>query len=524
MADYWQSLTQSRLTRRRAIAGAGAMAGAAAALSLLGCGSSSSSSGGGKTSDKSGLVGKPVDTTASAKAGGTFKDFATLDILHFDAGISNSTGVVNQISIFAYPRLLKFSSAKYPKLPDGGSEGDFAQSFEVSPDKLQITFKLRPGVKWDSRAPTSGRLADSQDVLTSWKRYTALNPSASDLAYDAAKAPGSAVESVTAPDAQTVVLKMKQPDSSVVPLLSEYAHFYVLPKEADGGFDAKTNVRGAGPWILDEFTPSARSVWRKNPDYFVSNRPFPDKLERPIVLDYAQQLAQFKAGNLWTTVARQEDVVKTKQDVPATVLLSGNTFATSGNYISFGYEGNSPFKDERMRQAMSMTLDRDAFASVVENLDGFKRDGLDNQVAYHTIVYAGWLGYWLDPTDAKTFGPSSQYLQLNLAEAKKLMAAAGFADGADFDYVYDAENQYGDIYHQIAQLFSGMFRNGNFRPKEQPLPYQNFFDNYFNGYVSKNGQPGKGFSGAMLRAGRAFPRWARSSTAPCTGTAPCSTA
>ena len=92
----------------------------------------------------------------------------------------------------------------------------------------------------------------------------------------------------------------------------------MMPKEADGGFDPATTVRGNGPWQLAEYTPSARFVWKRNPDYYVKDRPFPDTLERPIVTETAQRLAQFRAGNIHTDIVEnsQEAVIQLMKDTP----------------------------------------------------------------------------------------------------------------------------------------------------------------------------------------------------------------
>ena len=79
------------------------------------------------------------------------------------------------------------------------------------------------------------------------------------------------------------------------------------------------------------------------------------------------RLAQFKADNIWNDVhvLLQQDVVQTKKDVPKALLRQDDLFAFGvSSFLSFGYEGNSPFKDQRLRQAMSMLLDREGFIDV----------------------------------------------------------------------------------------------------------------------------------------------------------------
>ena len=196
---------------------------------------------------------------------------------------ANNASTTNQVMLFAYSRLLKFSTAKFPKEADGSQEGDLAESWELSPDRSTLTFKLRQGVKWDSRAPTNGRLFDAQDVIESWQKYAKLNTTASNLVYNAETAPSAPIESVSSPDPRTIVMKIKQFDSSLFQLLASWDHFYVMPRESmNGGFDPRQVVRGTGPWQLDEYVPSSRITWRKNPDYFVKDRPYADKIERPL--------------------------------------------------------------------------------------------------------------------------------------------------------------------------------------------------------------------------------------------------
>src|SRR5438067_13873700 len=132
--SYWSGFAGHRLGRRGAIAAAGGAALASAILAACGSSGSSSNKGGnaGGTKDKSGLLSLPEDSTARAKPGGTMKDWTNGDAQHFDAVASNANGVVNWVSAFAYPRLLRFATPKYPKPADSSTEGELAESYELS--------------------------------------------------------------------------------------------------------------------------------------------------------------------------------------------------------------------------------------------------------------------------------------------------------------------------------------------------------------------------------------------------------
>jgi peptide/nickel transport system substrate-binding protein len=503
---YWSRPMQQRLSRRRAMVATGG--GALGAAFLAACGGGNGGGGNQGPVDRSGLLSKPTNTSSQAKPGGVLKDVYNAELTHADALLSNSASTVNLISVFAYPRMLKFSIVEQPEQNDGSSvEGEAMESYEVSADKLTVTFKLRQGMKWDSRAPTNGRVIDTEDVLFSWKKFAELNPSAPNLAHHAQRAPGAAVESVTAPDSRTITMKLKAPDASLLTLLAGWDQFYLMPRESDGGFDPKSTVRGHGPWLLDEYAPSSHTYWRKNPDYYVKDRPYYDRLERALVPEFATRLSQFKAGNIHTDVvlATPHEVVQLKRDVPATHMHQAANFApVSSPNIIFGYEDNSIFRDVRMRQAVSMALDREAYADTIENRTGFAKDGLDIEVAFNTVLSAGWGEFWLDPKDSAKFGPAAKFLQHNPEEAKKLMAAAGHGNGVDFDFFHNREATYGAAYGSTVEIYQGMLADIGLRARLQGQPYAQWLANWHYGYIPANYRAGsvKGFNGIGLAAER----------------------
>jgi ABC-type transport system substrate-binding protein len=471
-----------------------------AALSLVGCGGSDDGGDGGSGGDASGLIYQPQDSTSRAKAGGTFRGFTTNDPPSMDPLTSSAFQVTSSVAYYAYPRMLKWKAVKFPEFADGSVEGELAESHEVSGDKLQVTFKLRQGLKWDNRAPTNSRVIDAQDVVFSWEKFSKLNGLAADFA---------SVESVTAPDNRTVVVKTKVPDSSTVQLFTAATLFYVLPREAEGGFDPRGEVRGHGPYMLTEVRPSALYTWSKNPNYYVKDRPFYDKVELPVVSEYATRLSQFKAGNIWNNVGvTQDDIVPTKRDVPALLLRQGEQHAVTPSWVAFGYEGDSPFKDIRVRQALIMSIDRELLVDVISNREKFRADGLDIPVRYHTVVGAGWEGYWIDPLNEKEFGPNAKYLKYNPDEAKKLLSAAGKANGVDFNFYYSLGAQYGAEYTRVADIFPGMLAEAGFRANIQPKEYStDYLPNIYFGYVSKDFESGKvkGYNGMVYGLDRGYP-------------------
>jgi peptide/nickel transport system substrate-binding protein len=482
--SYWQRFTNARTNRRKALASAGAVGLGAVALAAVGCGGGEEGGDGdGGAPDASGLLGERVDTTKDAKPGGVFQGLTTADVTSFDP-LTSPSFTTQVMSGWVYSRLLKVVPG-YKGPSEGDVEGDLAEKYEVSGDKLQVTLKLRQNVKWDARAPTSSRPVRAEDVVWSWNKFSTSSPYRGDLAYTANK--DAPIESMTAPDSSTVVVKLAFPDASVITMLASSSHMYVLPQEADGKFDPKGETRGSSAWFLEKYQPSTGFTYAKNPNWYRSDRPFVDKYEYPIVSEYASGLSQFRAGNVYSFGVRQEDVLQTKRDISELVMLQGN-FNRLWYNSWFGYDGNSPFKDERVRQAWAASLDRDLWIDTFGNTEPFIKAGLPVEKRWHSHFPSGIQGWWVDPQDEKTFGANAKYFRYDPAEAKKLLSAAGFANGVDVNAYYIATGQYGTNFANQAEVQVGFARDAGFRVKTDNPDYQTtWLPNYYYGKGAFNG-------------------------------------
>ena len=454
------------------------------------------------------VLSKPVDTTANAKPGGTLKSYVVTDAQSFDPLASSTLSTFTQIAAYTYPRLIRFTPALYPDHARGNVEGDLVESYEVSPDRLQYTLRLRQGPKWESKAPTSGRPVDAGDALFSWNKFARSSPYRADLAYHVDAAPGAPVEAVTSPDPRTIVFKLKQPDASFLALLASDRLLYVMPRESEGGFDPRTDVRGYGPWLMAENRPGVLRVWSKNPDYHVKGRPFMDRIEHLVVSEYASRLAQFRAGLIWPSVASQDDIIETNKAVPGLSLRQLDNYSTVPSTLGFGYDGDSPWKDERLRQAVSLLIDRETMVDLKTDRGRLVAEGLPVDLRYHTAVAAGWEDFWVDPQDAARFGAEGKFLSYDPGEARRLMEAAGFGGGIETLLHYNGGNEYSPSYTRTAELISGMLHAGDIRARLDPRSYENdWLPNYQSGYTpaANLGKQIRGFPGLIYRAGAASP-------------------
>src|SRR5215218_10314983 len=262
---YWDQALNGRISRRRAIAATGATAMGAAFLAACGGSDSGSSSGGsGGGSDKTSLLAKREDTSSKAKPGGTLITTNPADPPHFDPHLltlpaAMATSLIYNKLFSIKPGVLQSS--------DGTIEGDMAESWEFSPDKLTLTMKLRGDAGTPpNQAPVNGRKLDSADVVYSWNRFAATGSGRTDLANIAT--PSAPILSMTATDAKTVVVKLKEPLSSILAGLASQLQglYFVVPKEAESAIDLRRSPVGAGAYYMSEYVPSSRLVYTRNPN------------------------------------------------------------------------------------------------------------------------------------------------------------------------------------------------------------------------------------------------------------------
>ena len=474
--SYWTRVLDNRVSRRRAIVGTGAFASAAAFLAACGgdddggstgatgatgaTGGSTGGSGattGGSTGatgatgatgfpgDSSGLVANYADTLSSAVRGGTLIDYCTSEPSHLDA--MQPLASMNFQARNIYSNLL-VEDAGYLGPSESVINGDVASGWEFSPDHLTLTMKLRDGVAFHDKAPVNGRALDVDDIAFTWERYKELGSLRSIVSNEVnADAP---VLSLETPDATTIVIKLKEPVTYVHKYFASYGSFtggmVVMPKEAadPNVLDVRQNAIGTGPWSLEEIRTSVGYTFKRNDAYYDDSFAWPDTMEMPILTEHAARIAQFKAGNVHLLDLRQaaEDVVPTKKEQPD-VNLYAQDFVPRTEVVTFGMAGDSPYRDERVRQAVSMALDRDAMIDAAFNVSKFQDEGLPVEVRYNTHIQAEWApsGYWLDP-QSSAFGENAKYFSYNVEEAKKLLSAAGHPDGFTTTMRYPQTQQY----------------------------------------------------------------------------------
>jgi peptide/nickel transport system substrate-binding protein len=487
VSGYWERFAGSRISRRRALTGAAAVGVGAAALGVVGCG------GGGDGAK--GTVDDPSairyswqlpDETKEAARGGIHKSYSSTDITGtLDPFITPSFSTFAVAGVTYESLMIANSGAGIDPRSDEGRKiiGGLAEKAEVSSDASTYTLTLRPNVKFQNVAPVSGRVMDIDDWKTSLERAQASSPLLR-AALD------EQIDTVQYPDSRTMVIKLKSPNVAFLrSLTSASASFYILPKELNNDPRlAETNNIGSNYRTLDKIQPSIGREYRKHEGYWRGD-PFINRWHVPIIPEYAQQYAQFVTGNIIGFTPRQTDVLLLRKDAPNAVMLKGDP---PGSYRTnfFGKQEfeTAPWKDERVRQAMRMSIDWDAVREQFDNRDEFAAEGLDVESRFPTHVKSGGASYlyWLDPK-GKEFGPNAKYLLYDLAEAKKLMSAAGFANGIEMDGYMNAGTEYGTTtYPEVVQISIDQWAlSGLFRVKLNRIPYAQFLPDFYRARAFK---------------------------------------
>ena len=127
--------------------------------------------------------------------------------------------------------------------------------------------------------------------------------------------------------------------------------------------------------------PSGTGIeYRRNPEWYVTGQPYLDGIIKYSIPEYGTQQSQFESGALWamepTATTRQDEVLRVKKDHPTMVLRQKSTsYWSLPHHVHWvlSQREDSPFKDQRLRQAVSMLYDREAYDEALYNALPFRR-------------------------------------------------------------------------------------------------------------------------------------------------------
>jgi len=458
MADnYWTN----RASRRRFLGAAGLAGAGAAGLALVGCGDDDD--GGSATAAPAATTGPGATATPAFQRGGTLRtpDYGLSSgnpatIYPFE----NLSYLVQVPSSYHYSRLLRGVSGDKIAVEDKTTlEGDLASKWEQV-DSTHYTFTLKPNAKWQNKAPLNGRAVTASDYVKSYEVFAKVSQNGAKF--------NSVIDKVDAPDEKTVRFSLKAPFAPFLSSMVASAEGpWLIPVETIDSGQAKADPVGSGPYIFKEWNTGVSIKWDRNPDYYDSPYPNFDKVEAGLTNDPQRIVAALQAGELDIsglngTVYKESH---SKLDPKGQDIFQQDLVA-AGIYFNFD---NKPFQDKRVRQAMSMILDRPGYNKIQ---DGTGKGGI------HSHQPPGMAPFYLNP-DSAEFGANAKYYKRNLTEAKALLSAAG-AEGLKFKFI-SSPDRYGVAVKTYAELMGASFQEAGLQPELIFEPNATYIQSIFLG-------------------------------------------
>ncbi|MFH1486976.1 MAG: ABC transporter substrate-binding protein, partial [Chloroflexota bacterium] len=280
---------------------------------------------------------------------------------------------------------------------------DLVEKWE-QPSDTQYVLYLRKGVKFHNTPEMKGRELNSEDVKWNLQRMATNDP------MFFRRKQFQTITKIETPDKYTVKLTLKEPTAPFISFMAQPYNWIVGKEAVDKFEDLSRNEAGTGPFQLKSWTDKVSYKLVKNPDYFIKGIPYLDEINTIIVPDQSTRLAAFRSGRGDYLLLDYADLVPLKKTNPGVV-----SSTTARGIIFLGFNADKkPFSDQRVRQAFSLTIDRQALIDVV----------MEGQADLICSVYGDVAAPWKLPQDEL-----KRLYKPDIAKAKKLMAEAGYPDG-----------------------------------------------------------------------------------------------
>src|SRR5262245_20865746 len=299
----------------------------------------------------------PRAAAQTAKRGGTLT-LRTWDPPHFDHVLAHAYKTHVVIS-FTHSRLLRHKAGPSVRPGSLQIEGDLAESWQ-QPNDTTYVFKLKKGVRFHAKPPVNGRELTAEDVRFSFERLLTDKGSVNVSMF-------RAIGKVEAVDRYTVRFVLKEPfawflDSLANPMAGAITARECVEKFGD--LKKPEAVIGTGPWMLDSYKPNVSLTLVRHPGYFVAGLPYIDRVDMLVDEDNASRIAAFLGGKYdlgWefpgainrTDWVQMSDALKKRRPNLKVVEFPSNVM----NLFDMRTD-KPPFNDARVRQAVSLALDR----------------------------------------------------------------------------------------------------------------------------------------------------------------------
>jgi len=329
-------------------------------------------------------------------------------------------------------------------------EPGVALSHEVSEDGLTYTFTLREEAKWSNGDPvTAGdfvyawRRAASPELASPYAWYMSLMSLENVDEVISGDAPLEDL-GVTAIDDYTLEVRLKEPLPYFPQMLTHATTFPVpqsVVEEYGDRWTRPENIVSNGAYVLEEHVPQERSVRVKNDMYWDAENTIVERVTALVINDENQALTRFLAGELDRTEVPAGQFPRLKEEHPEEAI----SFPRLCNYyytFNLREDGPEAFKDQRVRQALALAVDRNV---IVENVLA------GGQSPAYTFTPAATANFEVPGVEMAAMTQEERN-----ARAQELMAEAGYGEDnpLSFEMVYNTSDAHRSVAVAMSQMWN----------------------------------------------------------------------
>ncbi|MBI1943272.1 MAG: ABC transporter substrate-binding protein [Betaproteobacteria bacterium] len=331
----------------------------------------------------------------------------------YDGHREETFGLIHPFAPF-YNTLLRVD----PNDPSGTKPvPSLAESWTVSKDGLTYTFKLHKGVKFHD-----GSDMTSRDVKASYDKIIFPPPGVGSTR----KGQYAVVQAVEAPDASTVVFKLKWASASFLAgLASPWNFIYkadILAKEPNW---YEKNIMGTGPFTFIEHVKGSHVVGKKFAGYWDKGKPYLEGFRAIFMRDSAAQVAAVRGERAHiqfrSFTSKDRDNLKAALGDKITVQESDWDCILM---VGVNHK-KKPFDDKRVRRALTLALDRHAGSKALSQIAIVK--------AVAGVQVPG-TPFATPPAELNKLAGYGTDINKSRAEAKRLLKEAGVPEGFSFTF------------------------------------------------------------------------------------------
>ena len=348
----------------------------------------------------------------------------------------NTTGTSFDVTEQIYDNLVNFERGGTKVVPG------LAESWTISKDGMEYTFKLRKGVKWQgNKAFTPSRDFNADDVLFMFERQWKENDpyfkvTSPNHSYFGDMGMPSLLKSVDKVDEYTVKVVLNAPEAPFLANLAmqfagvQSKEYAIAMLKAGTPEKIDQDPLGTGPFQLVQYQKDAIIRFKAFPQYWAGKAKI-DDLIFSITPDASVRWAKLQKGECHVMpYPNPADLDSMRKDSNVAVLEQPGL---NIGYLAYNTT-KKPFDDVRVRKALNMAMDKKAIVSAVYLSTGV--------AATNPIPPGQW-----------SYNKAIKDDAFNPAEAKKLLAAAGYPDGFSTDlWAMPVQRPYNPNAKRIAEL------------------------------------------------------------------------